>query len=48
MDQILFSAKISFRGLDRRVTEKHLDLLKFTTGCPAQLGAGASPMPHAA
>ena len=41
-DQILFGAQISFRGLDRRVTEKQLDLLKRPACRPAELGTSAS------
>lgn len=42
MDQTLFGARISFRSLYGRVTEKQLDLFKLTAGCPAELGASAS------
>jgi hypothetical protein len=46
--QVLFCPKIPFRRLNGRVPEKQLDLLQFPARSPAQLRAGAPPMPHAA
>jgi hypothetical protein len=48
VDQILLRAEIPFRSLDRRVTEKQLDLLKLSALGAAELGARAAVMPHAA
>jgi hypothetical protein len=39
MNQILLCAQVPFRGLNRRVSQEQLNLLKFTAGGPAQLGA---------
>lgn len=37
INQILSGSEVSLRGLDRRMSEEHLDLLKFTAAGPAQL-----------
>jgi UDP-N-acetylenolpyruvoylglucosamine reductase len=46
--QILAASRVAFSGLNRRAAEEELNLLEVAAGFPAQLGAGASVMPHAA
>jgi len=48
VDQILLRSQVSFGGLDGSVPKKHLDLLQFAAGRPAQFRASATIMPHAA
>ena len=42
MSQILLTAEIAFRGLDRGVSQQKLNLLKFTTTVVAQLRTGSA------
>jgi hypothetical protein len=41
MTEILFAAKIAFRGLDRSVPQQKLNLLKLAASIVAQLRTGA-------
>jgi hypothetical protein len=42
MPEILFATEVTFRGLDRCMTEQKLNLLKFTATVVAQLRAGSA------
>ena len=46
--QVLLRTEISFGRLDRRMSKKQLDLLKFAASGPTQLSARPATMPHAA
>jgi hypothetical protein len=48
MSEVLFAAKIAFRGLNRCVPEQELNLLKLTAAVVAQLRTSPTLMPHAA
>jgi len=48
VNQILLRSEVSLRRLNGCVAQQQLDLLKLTAGSTAQLGAGATRMPHAA
>jgi hypothetical protein len=42
MNQVLFGSKIPLSSLNRRVAQQQLNLLQFTAGRPAELGARAA------
>jgi hypothetical protein len=44
----LFRSQIAFRGLDRDVTQQHLNLLQFAAGRLTESRTGSPEMPHAA
>ena len=48
MAQLLFTAKVPFCRLYRRVSQQKLDLFQFAAGEVAQSRAGPAIMPHAA